>query len=117
MVMARAAWSVSESVSVSLLSAGLGSVTPLGGATVALLVSAPVAAGSIWTVNVNVTLALTGRSTVADRAPLPLLGPVTLPPPVAPANAQLAAVAPAGRESATLAPVTALGPWLRTTMV
>ena len=65
----------------------------------------------------KVTVAPTGRSTVVARAPVPLAGPVTLPPPVAPANAQPAPVTPAGRGSDTLAPVTALGPALLTTMV
>ena len=51
------------------------------------------------------------------RAPLPLVGPVTAPPPLLPVDAQVAAVAPAGRGSDTVAPVTALGPALLTTMV
>src|SRR5262245_19662369 len=108
--MERSAWGVRVSVSVALSLPGLGSVTPAGGLTVAVLVRVPVAEGSIWTMMVKVTVALTGRSTVVARAPLPLRGPVTLPPPVAPANVQLPVVAPAGRGSATLAPVTALGP-------
>ena len=47
---------------------------------------------------------------------MPLLGPVTVPPPLLSVCVQLAAVAPAGRGSDTLAPVTALGPLLLTTM-
>src|SRR4051794_36051135 len=104
-------------MSVAVLLAGVGSVTPAGGVTVAVLARAPAAAGSICTVKVNVTVALTGRSTVVARPPLPPLAPVTAPPPVWPANAQLPPVAPAGRRSDTLAPVTALGPALLTVMV
>src|SRR5262245_53364170 len=115
--MARSAWGVRLSVSVALSSVGSGSSTPGGGVTVAVLVSAPVAAGSIWAVKVKVTVAPTGRLTVAARAPLPPVGPVTLPPPVWPANAQLPPVAPAGSGSDTVAPVTALGPLLLTTRV
>src|SRR5689334_7329284 len=115
--MARSARGLRVSVSLALLSAGLGSVTAAGGLTVAVLVRAPVAAGLTWTVKLKVTLAPAGRSTVVARAPGPPDGPLTAPPPVAPANAQLAAVAPAGRGSDTPAPLTALGPRLLTTRV
>src|SRR5262245_47948749 len=101
--MDRSAWGVRLSVSVLLLLPGVGSVVPVGGVTVAVLSRVPVAAGSIWTVKVKVTLAPTGRSTVVARAPVPPLDPVTLPPPVWPENAQLPPVAPAGRGSDTLA--------------
>ena len=104
-------------MSVALLSAGSGSVTPAGGVTVAVLTSEPVAEGLTRTVKVKVTLALTGRSTVVARAPVPLVGPVTVPPPLLAVAAQVAAVTPAGSGSDTLAPVTALGPLLLTTMV
>src|SRR6516225_874233 len=115
--MDRSASGVRLSLSLALLLAGLGSVTPVGGMIVAVLVNRPVAEGSVWTVKVNVTLALIGRLTVVARSPVPLLGPATLPPPVALTNVQLAAVTPGGTESATLAPVTSLGPLLLTTMV
>ena len=75
------------------------------------------AEGLTRTVKVKVTLALTGRSTVVARAPVPLLGPVTVPPPLLAVAVQVAAVTPAGRGSDTVAPVTALGPLLLTTMV
>src|SRR5262249_51045770 len=117
LVMARSAWGVSVSLSVALLLPGLGSVTPGGGATVAVLSRLPVAAGSIWTVKVKLTVAPTGRPAVAASAPLPPPGPRTAAPPVALANAQLPPVAPAGSRSDTLAPLTALGPALLTTMV
>src|SRR4029450_3387554 len=99
LVMDRSALGVSVSTSVALLSAGSGSVVPAGGLTVAVLVREPVAAGSIWTVKVKVTVAPAGRSTVVARAPLPPDGPVTLPPPVWLANAQVAPLAPAGSGS------------------
>src|SRR5947207_3144970 len=110
--MARSAWGVSVSVSVLLVLAGLGSVTPVGGVTWAVLVRVRVAVGSMVAVKLKVRVALTGRSTVVDRAPPPLSGPVTLPPPVWPTNVQLAAVTPAGRGSDRVAPVAALGPAL-----
>ena len=43
LVMDRSAWGVSVSVSLALLLTGLGSVTPAGGVTVAVLLSEPVA--------------------------------------------------------------------------
>src|SRR4029077_21184977 len=104
-------------VSLALLSVGSGSVVPVGGLTVAVLLSEPVAEGLTRTVKVKVTLALTGRSTVVARAPVPVVGPVTVPPPLLAVAAQVAAVTPAGRGSDTLAPLTALGPALVTTMV
>src|SRR5262245_9366037 len=117
MVKVRSAWGVSVSTSVALLLPGVGSVAPGGGATCAVLVRVPMAEGSIWTVKGKVTMAPTGRSTVVARAPMPLVGPVTLPPPLLVVVVQLAEVTPGGRGSDTLAPVTALGPWLLTTMV
>jgi len=42
---------------------------------------------------------------------------VTVPPPLLSVCVQLALVTPAGRASATLAPLTALGPLLLTTMM
>src|SRR5215813_11998434 len=74
--------------------------------------------GATWAVKLRVTVALAGRFTVVARGPLPLAGPVTLPPPVLPANSQLAAVTPAaGSGSEMAAPVTAAGPELLTTIV
>src|SRR5262249_24098708 len=103
----------------ALLLPPLGSVTPGGGVTVAVFTRLPVAEGLTRTVKVKVTLAPTGRSTVADRAPvpLPLAGSVTVPPPLLAVAFQVAEVAPAGRGSDTLAPLTALGPLLLTVMV
>src|SRR5262249_26890245 len=99
------------------LLAGLGSVTPAGAVTVAVLLRMPVADGPIWAVKLKVTVAVTGRSTVVAKAPAPLLGPVAAPPPLLSGWGQLALGTPAGRASATLAPVTSLGPRLLTTMM
>src|SRR5262249_2142545 len=115
--MARSAWGVRLSLSLARLLAGGGAVAPAGAVTGGVLVRVPVAEGLIWTVKVKVTVALTGRVTVVARAPLPLAGPVTLPPPLLSVTVQVAAVTPAGRGSDTLAPGTALGPALLTTMV
>src|SRR5262245_57255264 len=101
----RSAWGVRASMSVSRCSAGMGSVVPVGGVNVAVLVSGPVAEGSIWTVKVKVTLAPTGRSTVVSRSPVPRAGllTLTLPPPLLVVTVQVPPVAPAGRGSDTLA--------------
>src|SRR5262245_40850458 len=114
--MDRSAWGVRLSASVKELLAGLGSVVPAGGVTVAVLVNEPIAPASIVGVKLKVTLALTGRFTMAARAPVPLVGPETLPPPVLPVSVQTAPVTPAGNASKTLAPVTALRPELLTVM-
>src|SRR5690348_15798229 len=89
---------------------------PPGGVAVAMLVSVPVAVGLMVTVKLKVTVALTGTLMVVSRAPLPLCGPVTLPPPVSPTNVQLADVTPVGRGSDRVTPVALLGPALLTTM-
>src|SRR5215472_16934693 len=86
---------VGVSVSVSAMAKGF----PPGAVTTAVLTNEPVALGLIVVANVKVTLALTGRFTVVVRAPLPLVGPVTLPPPLLAVAAQMAAVAPAGSAS------------------
>src|SRR5262249_55335181 len=111
LVTLRSAWGVKVSVSVPPVG------VPPGGVMVAVLTRVPVAVGSIWTVKRKVTVAPTGRSTVVVRAPLPLLGPVTLPPPVWLTNVQLALLTPAGSGSDSVAPVAVLGPALPTTMV
>src|SRR5262245_46742319 len=115
--MDRSAWGVRLSTSVAELLAGLGSVVPAGGVTVAVLARVPVANGATWTVKPKVTLALAGRSTVVARAPTPLVAPETLPPPLLPVAAQVPEVTPAGRKSETAAPVTSSGPLLVTMIV
>src|SRR5262245_29534796 len=115
--MDRSARGVRVSVWLALSLAGMGSVTPGGGSTCAALARVPVAEGATGAVQGKVTRALTGSATVVARARLPLAGRATLPPPLLAVASQLAAVTPAGTGSDTLAPVTALGPWLLTTMV
>src|SRR5262249_8721393 len=105
------AWGASASVSVPLVG------VPPGGVTVAMLVRVPVAVGLTWAVKAKVTVALTGRLMVAARAPMPLVGPVTLPPPLRVVSSREGAVRPVGRGSDRAAPVASLGPALLTTMV
>src|SRR5262249_30637745 len=107
----RSAWGVSVSVSLALTG------VPPGGVALAVLTSEPVADGSTSTVKRKVAVAPTGRLTVVDRAPLPLRGPLTLPPPVAPRNVQVAAVTPGGSGSDSAAPVASLGPAFPTVIV
>src|SRR5262245_8172915 len=98
------------------VSGALTGVPPVAGVAVAVLTSPPVAVGSICTVKLKLTLAPTGRLTVVDRAPVPLVGPVTVPPLVS-VTVQVAAVTPADSGSNTVAPLAALGPALLTTIV
>ena len=104
---------VSVSASVALLLPGVGSVTPPGGATVAVLLKVPLALASIIALTVNVTLAPAGRFTFALMSPLPPTGQV---PPPAPTQVQLDDVIYAGNVSATVAPTTLLGPGLLATI-
>src|SRR5262249_4720344 len=110
LVMDRSACGVSVSVSVELLLPGLGSVTPLGGLTVAVLLSVPVSAGSIARVRSKLTLSPGARVPVGK-----LTGLVA-----ASKRARFVAkttVVPGGSRSLMLAPVTVLGPWLVTVIV
>jgi hypothetical protein len=112
-VIERSAFPTSVSVSVAELFPGVGSVTPPGTATVAVFTRLPVAAALIVALTVYVTLPPTGRLTVLLMLPLPLAGHV---PPPAPAHVHVA-VKDAGNVSATVAPVTLLGPALLATIV
>ena len=105
----------SVSVSVALLLAGFGSVTAAGAVMVAVLDSVPVAAATTGAVTVKVKDPPAGRFTVlALMLPEPLAGPV---PPPAPTPVQVAPEMDAGKVSATVAPVTLLGPALEAVMV
>src|SRR5262249_59109030 len=92
-----------------------GSVWRAGGVTVAVLVSVPMASGETVPVAMKVADAPAGRSTVVAIGPEPLAAPHT-PPSVA-LHVQVTPVSTAGNESATDAPVTALGPALATVIV
>ena len=104
----------SVSVSVAVLLAGVGSVTPAGTVTVAVLASVPVAAARQAADSVKVTVAPTGRLTNALMLPAPDAGQV---PPPAPTQVHVAPVSTPGSVSATVAPVTALGPAFDATIV
>ena len=77
---ARSAVGTRIVVSVAVLLAKFGSVTPAGGSTVAVLESVPVASGSIVAVTTNVAVASAGRLTAVAMLPTPPAGPE--PPPV-----------------------------------
>ena len=106
---------VSVSMSVELLLPGAGSVTPAGAVTVAVLASVPVAFDATLATTVYVTAPPTGKSIVSLMLPLPLAVKPAAPP--LPAAVKVALAIPAGSTSATLAPVTSLGPLLVTTTV
>ena len=104
--MARLALGDSVSVSVALLLAGAGSVTPAGAATVAVLINEPVAPAAIVQLAVYVTLPPLGRPTVLLILPEP--DAVQVPPPD-PAHVH-EQVSAAGNVSATVEPGALLGP-------
>ncbi len=93
------------------------SVVPAGAATVAVLAIAPVAETSTGAETVNVALPPDNRSTDALRSPPPLAG--QLDPAVAVQVQAMAATLKTlgSNASVTVAPVTALGPALATTIV
>src|SRR5438094_449288 len=108
--MVKSACGVSVSVSVELLLSKLGSVTPLGGGTVAVLLRLPVAAGSMVALSRNEVLAPEARvprtilSFLGWQPPTPTLFPYT-------------PLFRSGSVSLTVAPVTELGPLLVTVIV
>src|SRR5438874_1399040 len=117
--MARSATRAGVSLSVDELLPGVGSVVPAGGVTVAVLTRLPVSDASVVPVTVKTTELPTPLATFTVAARL-------LPEPVAPLvtealpvvlDVQVTPVSPAGIASATLAPVTLLGPLLVTVMV
>src|SRR5215831_9420355 len=114
--MVRSACGPTGLVSVALLLPGTGSVTPSGGATVAVLVSAPVVPAGTVPLTVNVACVPTGSVTSASMLPLPVGVPHAAPPPVA-VQVQLKPASGAGSASCTRASVTFDGPALVTTMV
>src|SRR3954451_2842113 len=111
--MERSALAPRVSLSVAELLPGVGSVTPAGAATVAVLVSVPVAAAEMVQLAVEVALPPLGRLAVSLMFPEPEA--VQVPPP-APTHVQVQ-VSEAGKVSATVVPVALLGPALLATMV
>src|SRR4029077_9040936 len=113
LVIARSATRLTVSVSVALLLPGVGSVTPAGAATVAVLAIEPVALPAPLALTVNVAVPPLSRLTNTEMLPLPLAGQLE---PADAAQVQVPKVRPDGAVSVTVAPVTALGPLLVATM-
>ena len=103
------------SVSVALLLPGVGSVVPPGGATVAVFDQDPVALADTVPVSVNVAVPPTSRLTGALMLPLPIRGTAAARRGRRRSRSRRLIVA--GSVSATVAPVTALGPLLVATIV
>src|SRR4029077_1068939 len=99
--MARSALAPSVSLSVAELLPGVGSVTPAGAVTVAVLLSVPVAAAEMGQLAGEGSLPPLGRLTVLLMLPEPEA--VQVPPP-APTQVHVQ-VSEAGKVSATVAPV------------
>src|SRR5512132_372396 len=107
--MARSAIRVTVSVSVALLLAGVGSVTPTGAAMVAVLAIEPLALPATVALTVKVAVPPLSRLTEAEMLPLPLAGQLD---PADAAQVQAPKVRLAGAVSVTVAAVTVLGPLL-----
>ena len=114
LVIARSATRSNVSVSVDVLLAGVGSVTPPGVATEATLTISAIADEWIEATTVKVTDVPAARSTVVDTSPAPD-GSVHAAP-IAAAHVHDVNVVPAGSRSATVAPTTFDGPLLDTTI-
>src|SRR5437868_12294 len=117
--MARSAVPAGVSVSVDVLLPGVGSVVPTGVVTVAVLTRLVVREASVVPVTVKTTElpAPLAMSIVAARLlPAPVAPLVTDADPVV-TEVQVTLVNPAGSVSATVAPVTLLGPLLVTVTV
>src|SRR3954463_16593360 len=111
--MERSALAPRVSLSVAELLPGVGSVTPAGAVTVAVLLTVPVAAAEMGQLAGEVTLPPAGRLTLPLMLPEP--DAVQVPPP-APTQVQVQ-VSDAGKVSATVAAVALLGPALEAVMV
>lgn len=92
-----------------------GSVEPLGGVMLAVFVIGAVASAGNVAVNVKVAVPALARLTVVFMLPVPLAWPQLEPPDAAQTHDTL--VRMAGTLSATVAPVTGLGPSLVTVIV
>src|SRR5579875_3392750 len=112
-MMDRPVWGVRLLVSVAVLSSGV--VSPGGTATVAVLLSVPVAEELIWATAMKVTVPLGSNVTVVRMLPVPLVW-ATLEPGEASA-VQLTEVMAEGNKSVTCWSTAVLGPALLTTMV
>ena len=92
-----------------------GSVTSAGATTLAVLVSVPVAAGSIVAVSVKVTEPAGATVTVVVIGPVPFAAPHVLG--AVAAQLQVASINVAGTRSVRVAATAADGPALLTTIV
>ena len=115
LVIDRSTVGVNVSVSVASLLAGVASVTPDGGTTVAVLTRVPVAEALTVAVTVNVTDAPTGRLTEALMLPEPLTAGHE-PPPAA-AHVHATPLNDTGIVSTTVAAGAAEGPAFEATIV
>ena len=115
LVIVRSAMVVTVSVSTAVLLAGVGSVRPVGGAIVAVLVIVPVVVGATVAVRVNVADPDETRSTVVAIDPVPLVAAQLLG--ATAVQVQVAPVRAGGTVSVTGAAITLKGPVLVTTMV
>ena len=113
-VMPRFASAPNASTSVAVLFAEIGSVVPDGTATVAVLVSEPVALGEIFAVNVYVTVPPTGNDTVSLILPVPL---AAQPAPLDATHDHVAPLSALGNASETVTPDTSDGPLFDATIV
>lgn len=116
LVIVKSATGVSVSVSVAELFAGFGSVVPLGTATLTVLDTVPVAALETVTTNVKVAVPPTARLIAVLFIFTWPLGALQLDPADA-VQVHEPMINALGRMSVTVAPVTALGPALVTTIV
>src|SRR5689334_2585666 len=105
--MLRSACGFGVSVSVAVLLPGVGSESPAGTDTVAVLTRLPEAPAEILQTAVKVAVLPTGRLTVALILPTPPAGPVAPPAYTA---VHVTEVMKAGKLSITVAPTLALGP-------
>src|SRR5262249_22179085 len=116
LVMVRSACGPAGLVLLALSLPGTESVTPAGGATVAVLVSDPVVLAGTVPVTVNVACVPTGSVTSASMLPMPDGVPHAAPAPLG-VQIQVNAASGAGNASCTCALVASDGPALLTTMV
>ena len=100
--------------SVAVLFAGAGSVTPAGTVATAVLATDAGAPAARVAGTVNVAVPPASRLTVVEILPVP---PLAQDDPALATHVQLPNVSPAGAVSVTVAPVTASGPLLVTTIV
>lgn len=92
-----------------------GSAVPVGIVTVAVFTTVPVAVLETVAVTVTVTLLPFGKLAVVLTFPAPFGWPQVAP--LAPTQVQVALINAAGKLSVMVAPFTAIGPLLVTTMV